>query len=46
VPKVKADLAYFDKALMAANEVSDTILTPVQKGIVDKGAQNFANFAT
>lgn len=44
VPKVQADLAYFDKNLVNMTEVSDTILSPAQRAIVNKDKASFENF--
>lgn len=45
-PRVQEDLAYFDKNLVSQTEVTDTILTPNQRAIINKDAHQFEGFSS
>lgn len=46
IPKVKADLAYFDKNLTSQTEVTDTILSVGQRQMINKDANKFEGFSS
>ena len=46
IPKVKADLAYFDKNLTSQTEVADTILSVGQRQMINKDANKFEGFSS
>ena len=45
VPRIKEDLAYFDRNLTSQTEVQDTILSATQRAVINKDQHQFEGFS-